>query len=112
MITGDELFVVLSRKFPQLNMSKYDGSLEETMLCFADFTRQAAHHYDTGNVKTCLNTAAQLYLSGDESVKSTIERIYIPALRNMLHKDCSGGRLLKMHLPLSLYHLYITQAYK
>lgn len=112
MIRGETLTAVLSRKIPGLELQHNSDNTEETMLQFADFTRHAARCFNATEVKNCLETAAHLYLTGDDTIRTTIERIYLPALRNMLCKNSPGSRLLKTHLPLNLYHLYINQVYK
>lgn len=101
---------ILAQKFPAIRFNAHD--VEDVVLSFALFTRQCAQECRIGALKECLDTAQELYQGGNTEIKTAIERVYMPAIKNLMQRNSAGGKLLKIYLPFSLYHLYIAQAYK
>ncbi|RFM26503.1 DUF7674 family protein [Deminuibacter soli] len=110
MIQSKQLAGVLTKRFPDTN--RYNCDTEELILGFAIYTCRQAQQCNVSHLKDCLDTVDDLYQHGDEEIKHIIERVYVPVLKNRMERQCAGGKLLKIYLPYSLYHIYISLCYK
>ncbi len=85
---------------------------EDRILSLALEARQAARLCDISLIKRNMQLAERFYEEGDPVVKRLIERIYMPALNNILLRNCTAGRMLKIYMPLALFRLHIRQVYR
>jgi len=58
-----------------------------------------------------MSVAQELYANGDAELKTLIERVYIPALKQAINRNCAEARLLQIYIPVGLYQLYVMQGF-
>lgn len=110
MLLTQNLQKTLTGRFPGIRF--YENNAEEILLGFAIYTRQCAHKCKIGQLKECLDTADDLYQHGCSEIQQAVKLVYMPAIKNMMERNCTGGKLLKMYLPFSLYQVYVALMYK
>jgi hypothetical protein len=109
MITSKEANGLLLKSIPKIATSQ--NGIEDAMLAFATYTRQSAQECDINRIKKCMTVAQDLYANGDAELKTLIERVYIPALKQAISRDCAEARLLQIYIPVGLYQLYVMQGF-
>ncbi len=111
MITSKEANGLLLRSIPKMTSSQ--DNIEDAMLAFATYTRQSVQDYDISRIKKCMNVADELYSNGDAELKTLIESVYIPTLRQAISsRECAEARLLQIYIPVALYQKYVMLGYK
>lgn len=111
MITSKEANGLLLRSIPKINAQP--GNIQDSMLAFATYTRQSVQDRDISKIKKCMNVAQELYSNGDAELKTLMESVYIPTLREAVSsRDCAEARLLQIYIPVDLYRQFILQTYK
>lgn len=109
MITSKEANGLLLKSIPKIVTN--EAGIENAMLAFATYTRQSAQDCDISRIKKCMSVAHELYANGDAELKTVIERVYIPALKHAVTRDCTEARLLQIYIPVGLYQLYVMQGF-
>lgn len=117
MITQFEVPGYIEERLPELKpeLQKRAGTAANTigtaLQCLADFTRRMVREHNTTMAGRCLSVAANLYSKGNETVKGTVENIYVFSFSSLLN-SCDNYRdraKLQAVLPGSLYRAYVKQ---
>ncbi len=88
---------------PTLNIYK-------TVQCLANYTKSKIVQHDLGTVKQCFAIAENIYVKGNELVRSAVENVFVFSFSALLNIGSREDKKeLQAIMPVCLHTLYVQQ---
>jgi hypothetical protein len=96
----------------QANISLTEAGIDAAMLAFPSHTSKSAQDCNIARLKECMTLLQDFYTYGDPELKFSVEHVYMPALTSSITRQCTGAKVLRNFMPVSIYPLYVTQRFR